>query len=120
MNDQTQTRTPAPEQDYGTWRRARDGEWVVMAPRGVFVTAEERYNGTVEVQSKSGKRRTVRIGRYGAAFDVDGVAMAYGHTTDWGVCDDCGRRGRLTFMHDYSSGLPGFACDRCGSMATFG
>ena len=122
MSAQTaETETAAPEQEYGTWRRARDGEWVVMAPHAYFVKAEKLWNSTVDVRAKGGKRRVVRIGRYGSPFDVNGVPMAYGHTTDYGTCDDCGRKGRLEYIaSDYSSGLSGFACYECAPMACFG
>lgn len=75
----------------GTYRKTRDGEWVVMAPRDYLasmvatrddIAADEDSLAAVKVVTKAGKEKFEVIRHVGRGFDVDGVEMAYGYIWD--------------------------------------
>jgi hypothetical protein len=103
-----------------TWRKNRNGEWVVFGP-----ASEVLEGGTVTVTKKSGETSSVRIERVSKRFKVNGVDHVYGTPArrDSGTrqssgggnrCADCGcpLRGKGTLRYD-SSGIPGYCCHSC-------
>lgn len=57
-----------------TYRRTKQGEWVVMAPQ-----YQLHAGMTIEVATKDGRTKTERIVRVGKGFLVAGTPMAYGY-----------------------------------------
>lgn len=57
-----------------TYRRTKQGEWVVMAPAATL-----RAGQAITVTTKAGARKTEIIDHVGRAFAAEGVQMAYGY-----------------------------------------
>lgn len=57
-----------------TYRKTKQGEWVVFAPAALL-----QPGGALTVHTKDGKAKLETITRVGREFTVDGVAMAYGY-----------------------------------------
>lgn len=57
------------------YRKTKAGEWVVYGPISVVMAG-----ATVQVKKKNGEVKDETILSVGRPFDVEGVAMVYGHT----------------------------------------
>lgn len=102
-----------------TWRKNRNGEWVVFGP-----ASEVLEGASVTVTKRSGESKSVRIERVSKRFKVNGVDHVYGtparrassdrQSSGGNRCADCGRplRGKGTLRYD-SSGIPGYCCHQC-------
>ena len=86
-----------------TYRRTRQGEWVVQGPTSMVTPG-----ATVTVTRRSGEERTETIDRVGRSLDRNGTEMVYGYIAQTGnlsyqpgaglVCEECGdtvRRGTV-------------------------
>ena len=63
-----------------TYRKTRQGEWVVFGPRAAMW--DDLYNkpaGSVVVVKKDGSKKIESIARLGSAFQADGVECCYGY-----------------------------------------
>lgn len=99
-----------------SYRKTRQGEWVVMAPVEAFQPGR-----LVAVVTKSGETRHEVIARVGRPFSVGGVEMAYGyidprsaagHDRTKRSCESCGSTTGVHHATDMS-GIGGYACRRC-------
>lgn len=61
-----------------TWRRARDGAWVVCGPAGVLESAAASRE-PVTVTKRDGSTVEVLVAHAGRRFDVDGEQCCYGY-----------------------------------------
>lgn len=69
-----------------TWRKNRDGEWVIFGPAETL-----RVGATVTVSKKNGEADLHTIQRVSRPFDVDGVPHVYAWPQqDADECIECG------------------------------
>jgi hypothetical protein len=100
-----------------TWRKTRDGEWVVCGPAKILRQCL-RTRTAVDVTKRSGEVQYVQLTHVGKTF---GDGLAYGYIAEQGnsrptasgqTCDECDGRGASHHRTD-SSGISGIVCDRC-------
>jgi hypothetical protein len=113
-----------------TWRKNREGTWVVFGPASEVLEGE-----WVAVSKKDGTSKRVKIGQVSRPFQVDGKAHVYGtpEQRDSGTqqsagsrqatgqcCAECGKplRGRGTLCYD-SSGIDGYCCGTCARYSQY-
>jgi hypothetical protein len=105
-----------------TYRKTRQGEWVVFGPAAVIAECAHRGD-RIEVTKRDGTTKLEAIERCGKAFTADGRQMAYGYIARTArpsasrssrreMCDECGDRPAVTTAYDLS-GIPGRVCGGC-------